>query len=194
MKKLALVISFPLIMIGAELEYKGNIGFETQYLHHDVDNKRDSALALKLEAELKKELGDGAFVAKLKSIVDKDDQERRYVDFNDFYYQYNFEDSDLLIGRSTRFWGALEFYNLTDIFNTKDFLDDPFDYDSKLGSWNVAYTKYFDNSELSLIVKLHEERQRMQDNESVNNFFPLPYEDNLKTQKRCISPIHIFKI
>ncbi|HIP46847.1 MAG TPA: hypothetical protein EYG95_04745 [Campylobacterales bacterium] len=183
MRKLALLSLLPLIMIAGELEYKGNLTFEAQYLHHDIDNKRDNVLALRLEAEVKKEVGDGVFVAKLKGILDKDDEERRYVDFNDLYYQYNFEDSDILIGRNTRFWGALEFYNLTDVFNAKDFLDDPFDYDSKLGAWNVAYTKYLENSEISLIVKLHEERQKIQDSESVNNFFPLPYHDKLITTK-----------
>ncbi|HIP60611.1 MAG TPA: hypothetical protein EYH01_09315 [Campylobacterales bacterium] len=183
MKRLAFLSLLPLVMVAGEFERKGNIGFEVQYLGHDIDNKRDNALALRFEMEVKKEVGDGVFVAYVKKVFDKDDKERRYIDFNDLYYQHNFEDSDILIGRNTRFWGALEFYNLTDVFNTKDFLDDPFDYDSKLGSWNIAYTKYLDNSEISLIVKLHEEKQRIQDSESVNNFFPLPFDDDLKTQK-----------
>ncbi len=173
----------PLIMIASAWEYKGNIGIEAQYLKHDIANKRDNALALRVEAEVKKELGDGVFVMRMKRIMDKDDHERRYMDFLDLYYQHNFENADILIGRSTRFWGALEFYNLTDVFNTKDFLDDPFDYDSKLGAWNVAYTHYLDSGELSLIVKVHEERQKVQDSKSVNNFFPLPYQDKLQTQK-----------
>lgn len=181
MKKLAFAF-LPLLLIGGEFEYTGNIGFEAQYFSHEIANKRDNSLALRMEAELKKEIGDDLFVVKLKGILDKDDNERRYFDFNDFYYQHNFEDSDVLIGRNTRFWGALEFYNLTDVFNTKDLLDDPFDYDSKLGSWNIAYTKYLENSEIALIVKLYEEKQQMQDRESVNNFLPLPYRDYLKTQ------------
>ncbi len=183
MKKLVLTLFFPLILISSELEYKGNIGFETSYLHHDMPNKRDSALALHLEAEFKKEFGDGEVVVKLKSFFDKDDKNRRYVDFNDLYYKYNFEESDILIGRNIRFWGALEFYNLSDVFNTKDFLDNPFDYESKLGAWNVAYTRYLENSEISLIIKLYEDRQPMQDKESVNNFLPLPYNDKLNRQK-----------
>jgi hypothetical protein len=170
-------------MIGEGVEYKGNISFESQYLHHDIFDKRKNALALRVESELKKSWGEGVFVGKIKALLDKDDSSRRYIDFSDLYYQYNFEDSDILIGRNTRFWGALEFYNITDVFNTKDFLDDPFDYDSKLGSWNIAYTHYLESGEFSLIVKLHEERQRVQDRESVNNFFPLPYEDTLLTQK-----------
>ncbi len=183
MRKLALLALAPLIMIAGELEFKGNIGLEAQYLKHDIANKRDNALALRVEVEVKKEVGDGVFVMKMKRIMDKDDHERRYMDFSDLYYQYNFENADILIGRNTRFWGALEFYNLTDVFNTKDFLDDPFDYDSKLGAWNVAYTHYLRSGEVSLIVKLHEERQKVQDRESVNNFFPLPYHDKVRTQK-----------
>ncbi len=183
MKKLALVSLIPLFLAGGELEYKGNIGFEAQYLSHDVKNKRDNSLALRLETELKQEFGDGEVAIKIKCLYDKDDENRRYVDFNDLYYKYNFENSDILIGRNTRFWGALEFYNLVDVFNSRDFLDDPFDYESKLGAWNIAYTSYLENSEISIILKLHQEKQRIQDRESINNFFPLAYNDDLITQK-----------
>ena len=182
-KKLLLPLLLSCSLFSNELEYKGNVGFESKYLLHDIANKRDSALTLVLEARVKKSFGDSEVVAKLKALFDKDDKNRRYFDFTDLYYLYNFENSDILIGRNSRFWGALEFYNITDVFNTKDFLDDVFDYKSKLGSWNVAYTKYFDNSDLSLIVKLHEQRQKMQDQKSVDYFFPLDYDDELITSK-----------
>ncbi len=183
MKKFTLLSLAPMLLLASDWEHKGNIGFEAQYFHHDIPNKRDNALALKIEGELKKSFEAGEFVLKAKGLWDKDDSNRRYRDFSDFYYKYNFENSDILIGRNTRFWGALEFYNLTDVFNTKDFLDDPFDYDSKLGAWNIAYTQYLESGELSLIVKLHEERQKMQEQASVNYFLPLPYHDKLTTQK-----------
>ena len=54
MRKLALLVLLSSIMIAGEWEYKGNIGFEAQYLHHDIENKRDNAFALRLEAEAKK--------------------------------------------------------------------------------------------------------------------------------------------
>ncbi len=183
MKKLILASLLPLFLVSGELEYKGNIGFEAQYLNHDIENKRDNSLALRLESELKKEFGDGEIAINIKALYDKDDENRRYLDFNDLYYKYNFENSDILIGKNTLFWGALEFYNVVDVFNSKDFLDDPFDYDSKLGAWNIAYTSYFDNSEISLILKFHEQKQKMQDRESINNFFPIAYDDDLITQK-----------
>ncbi len=193
MIKKLILISLLSCSLFAEVEYKGNVGFEAQKFIHDISNKRDNSLALRLEAELKKEFGYSEVAVKLKALYDKDDKNRRYIDFNDLYYLYNFEDSDILIGRNTRFWGALEFYNITDVFNTKDFLDDPFDYSSKLGSWNIAYTKYFENSEISFIAKLYEERQKMQDIDSINYFFPLPYDDDLITQKDRSRPTIFLK-
>ncbi|SFV50848.1 hypothetical protein MNB_SV-12-1090 [hydrothermal vent metagenome] len=164
-------------------EYKGNIGIESSYIEHDIENKRDNQNALRLDAEIQQSFAQGKMVINLKVVRDLNDKERRYFDFNDFYYKHNFENGDLLIGRNTRFWGAMEFYNHTDVFNTKDWLDNPFDYDSKIGSKNIAYTHYFDNSELSVIAKLHEETQSVQENKSVNRFLPAIYNDKLITQK-----------
>lgn len=171
------------VLMAEDAEYKGNIGIEASYYSQDNSYKRDDMSALYIDAQWKKTFENAQFVVKVKGVFDSNDEGRRYVDFNDLYYKYKFQQSDLQIGRSTHFWGALEFYNPTDIFNTKDRLDDPFDFDSKIGSWNVAYTKYFGSDELSVIVKLHEETQRMQDSKSVYNYFPLPYNDDLLTQE-----------
>ena len=171
------------LLLAEGFEYKGNIGFEKAYIDHNIKNKRNSQDAIHLELELKQKIKDGQFVFSGKAIIDRDDRERRYIGINDLYYKHNFEDSDLLIGKNTRFWGAMEFYNHTDSFNTNDVLDDTFDYDSKIGAWNLAYTHYFENSELALIAKLYEEEQPFQDRESVNNFFPFRYNQELERQK-----------
>lgn len=170
-------------LLSKGMEYKGNIGFESSYIEHDIANKRDQQHALHMELELKQKLSDGQIVFNGEAFYDKDDENRRYVDVNDLYYKHEFENSDLLVGRNTRFWGAMEFYNHTDVFNTKDWLDNPFDYDSKIGSNNIAYTHYFDNSDLAVIAKIGQAKQRVQDNESVNNFLPPNYNDTLVTQK-----------
>jgi hypothetical protein len=178
-------VLFPALLVlplFAEVEYKGNLGFEVDYFEHSLQDKRDNALALRGEFEVKKTAGEGEFKLKLKGVWDKDDQERRYVDFSEFYYKYNFEDSELLLGRNTLFWGALEVYNLVDVFNTKDALDDPFDYDKKLGVWNISWTRFFDNSEFSLLLRLKEEDQKFQESASVFNFLPLPYNSDLMLQ------------
>ncbi len=165
-----------------EIAYKGNLGIEYDYFSHDIPGKRDDASALRGAFETKKAFGDAEVKLHLKGIYDKEDGKRRYVDIQELYYKYNFEDSELLIGRNILFWGVLEVYNIADVFNTKDTLDDPFDYDKKLGAWNIAWTRFFDNSELSVIVKLYEEDQRFQDRESVFNFLPLPYDSDLITE------------
>jgi len=184
MKKLITISTLLSSLLLAEgFEYKGNIGFESAYSKHNMENKRESQNALRLELELKEKIKSGQFVFNGKAIVDYDDKERRYFDANDLYYKHDFENSDLLIGRNTRFWGAMEFYNHTDNFNTKDWRDNPFDYDSKLGANNIAYTHYFDNSEISLIAKVHETGQKVQDKKSVNSFLPPNYNDRLETQE-----------
>jgi hypothetical protein len=170
------------------LEYKGNIGFESSYIEHEIAGKREKQNALRLELELKQKVATGQFVFNGKSIVDYNDKERRYFDVNDLYYKHEFENSDLLLGRNTRFWGGMEFYNHTDSFNTKDWLDNPFDYDSKIGSNNIAYTHYFDNSEFAVIAKVYETGQKVQEQKSVNSFLPPNYNDRLETQENKNRP------
>jgi hypothetical protein len=184
MKKIVLLSSLLSGLLLADgFEYKGNIGSESTYANHDIDGKRETQNALRLELELKQKTKSGQVVFSGLGIVDIDDKKRRYLNVKDLYYKHEFENSDLLIGRNTRFWGALEFYNHTDTFNTKDWRDDPFDYDAKIGANNIAYTHYFDDSEFSVIAKVHEEQQRVQDIESVSNFIPSIYSDKLETQK-----------
>jgi len=184
MKRYLLMYIFLISRLIAEnVEYGGSIGIEGSYFQHNIPDKRNTAVALRFEIDLKKSFENSQVVVNLKGILDGEDTERRYVDFNDLYYKYKFEESDLQIGRSTRFWGAMEFYNHTDIFNTKNWLDDPLDFDSKIGAWNIAYTKYFGDNEFSIIIKVHEEKQAIQDNKSLYNIYPLPYDNNLITQE-----------
>ena len=175
-----------------DLEYKGNIEVESAYFGHNMENKRDNQSAFRFEIEGKYKLKDNQkFVAKLKAIYDTNDNKRRYFDFNDLYFQHDFKNYSFLIGKSTRFWGAMEFYNQTDTFNTKDLLDNPFDYDSKVGSWNIAYTRFFDNSEFSIIAKLNEEKQRMQESRSIYNFLPYSYNEKLDTDSDDVPTIYL---
>ena len=177
-----------LLLLAEGFEYKGNIGFEGAYINHSLSNKEDNQIAFRGEIEFQQKFSSSKVVFGAKSIIDIADKERRYIEVTDAYYKYNFENSDILIGRKTNFWGAMEFYNHTDNFNTKDFRDDPFDYDSKLGAWNLAYTYYFENSELSFIAKVHQEEQKPQGEKSVNNFFPSSYEGDLETQSNLDRP------
>jgi len=169
--------------LGAEpLEYKGNLTLDTAYIDHDLPDKWHSQNALRLEMELKQPLAQGELLLNAQGLYDTKDSKRRYLNLHDLYYKHAFDNSDLLIGRTTRFWGAMEFYNQSDLFNTKDWRDNPFDYDRKIGAWNLAYTYYFDNADLSLITKLHEEEQRVQDQHAIDNLLPNNYHADLETQ------------
>ncbi|MCK5853707.1 MAG: hypothetical protein KAG56_00710, partial [Sulfurovaceae bacterium] len=175
-----------------DLEYKGNIGVETAYFNHDMENKRDNQSAFRFELDGKYKIKNNQkIVAKVKAIYDTNDNKRRYFDINDLYFQHDFKNYSFLIGKSTRFWGAMEFYNQSDTFNTKDLLDNPFDYESKVGAWNIAYTRFFDNSEFSIIAKLHEEKQRMQESRSIYNFLPYSYNEKLDTDSDDVPTIYL---
>ncbi len=182
MKRYFLALGLGTLLSANGLEYKGNLGIEYNWFDHDLPQKRDDAFALRGELELKRGSENGLWKLKAKSIYDLEDANRRYIDFQELYYRHDFENSELLIGRNTLFWGALEVYNLVDVFNTKDTLDDPFDYDRKLGAWSVAWTRFFDNGEVAIILRLKEEDQKMQERESVFNFLPQPYDSDLLTE------------
>ncbi|HIO95811.1 MAG TPA: hypothetical protein EYG67_03230 [Campylobacterales bacterium] len=177
------------LLMAEALEYKGNVSLESAYWSHDLEQKRESQMALHLEGEATYKIDENKkVVAKVKGIYDANDGKRRYFDFNDLYFQHSFENSNFLIGRNTRFWGAMEFYNHTDNFNTKDWADDPFDYESKLGAWNMAYTYYLDDAEISIIAKFYEEEQGVAESRSINNFMPSNYSSNLATQRDRSNP------
>ena len=178
--------------VESDLEYKGNVAVESAYFNHDMDNKRDNQSAFRFELEGKYQLKKNQkFVAKVKGIYDTNDNKRRYLDFNELYFQHDFDKWNFLIGKNTRFWGAMEFYNQSDTFNSKDLLDNPFDYDSKLGSWNIAFSRFFDNGEFALIAKLNEESQPMQEERSIYNFLPYRYDDKLDTDSDDVPTIYL---
>ncbi len=185
MRKFLILSALLSSLLWAEkFDYKGNIGFESSHINHDINNKRDTQNALRGEFGFKESIGESTeLIFNAKVIYDSADHERRYIEIEDLYYKYAFEEADLLIGRNTRFWGAMEFYNLVDTFNSKDYRDDPLDYDAKLGAWNIAYTYYFDNSELALIAKARQEDQKIQDSRSILNILPQNYNDQLLTQE-----------
>ena len=149
MKKLAFLTLFSLFLFG--WESRGNISFEKTKFY----SPSKTSPAIRGDLELKNK----GLTISLKAISDSKDTKRRYIDLQELNYTFSKGDYDFSFGKSIKFWGSLELHNLTDVFNQKDILDDITDEDKKLGSWNVSASKYFDDDELSLIVKLKEEYQ-----------------------------------
>lgn len=159
-----------------EFEYKGYVGADMQYYLTHPDGKHPGNFTLQQQLELKYTREDFEAAATLYAQEDSYDltdekNERSFVRLDEFYGKYNFENDMLFGGRNIRFWGALEANNIVDTFNTKDMRTDGLD-PQKQGAWNVAYTHYFENSEVALIAKLYEEQQKMAAYPYVYYFFP----------------------
>ena len=163
-------------LLYGELEYKGYIGLDRQYYISKPSGKHPGNLTLQQQLELKYTEGDFEAVISLYAQEDSYDlssekNDRSFVRLDELYGKYYFEDDMVLAGRNIRFWGALEVNNIVDTFNTRDFRTDGLD-PQKQGAWNVSYTHYFENSELSLIAKFYEEQQKMAAYPYVYYFFP----------------------
>ena len=97
--------------------------------------------------------------------------DRSYLRLDELYAKYDFDDDQILAGKNVRFWGALEVRNITDVFNSDELRDDPFESD-KLGSWNASYSHFTDSGEISAIVKFYEQEREMSAFPYVYYFFP----------------------
>ncbi len=137
-----------------DIELKGNIGVE--YKKKTFSNSSTDTINSKSingQLELTYYYNKLKLFTNIEALKDKDDSQRNYIKLNEAYIKYEADDYDLLIGKDIRFWGSLEIHNLTDIFNKKNILNDPYDKDKKLGTVNLTYTKYFDNEdEISVIL------------------------------------------
>ena len=75
----------------------------------------------------------------------------------------------------------MEAKNITDVFNQQDLRIKPSKTDKK-GAYNIEYTHYYDDSEISIIVKIHEENNDMASSSYYYNNLPLKYSKKLKSK------------
>ena len=172
------------------VSYRGDVNWITQsYLIAPKDKNPDNitvnsnleasykkdALKLHTSIRLQQDFNDIESGAK--------DTHRSYARIDELYGEYEFDDSQVLVGKSIRFWGALEVRNIADVFNPYDLRADPF-YKTKLGVINAEYTRYTETGELSFIVQLYEQPREMSAYPYVYYYFPknITYSKDLKTQ------------
>lgn len=160
----------------AEFEVKGYVGADAQGYITKPDGKHPANFTLQQQLELAYSAGDFESAVTVYAQEDSYDltdekNERTFIRLDELYGKYNFENDMLFGGRNIRFWGALEANNVVDTFNTKDMRTDGLD-PQKKGAWNVAYTHYFESSEIALIAKVYEEKQKMAAYPYVYYFFP----------------------
>ena len=177
--KTLLGIIFLASLLQAEWSTKGYLGVDMQVYPTIPNGKNKSNFTLQQKLEIGYEYED--FEAALNVYAQEDSSDlssdeatqnkRSFIRLDEVYGKYNFENDMIFAGKNIRFWGALEVNNLVDTFNTHDFRTDGLD-PQKQGAWNVAYTHYFENSEFSMMVKLHEEEEKMAAYPYAYYFFP----------------------
>ncbi|HIP19929.1 MAG TPA: hypothetical protein EYG70_02255 [Sulfurimonas sp.] len=195
MKHLVLLFSLFTAVL-ADIEISGHFDLDSQFYLKVPQGKNTNSFTAKQTLEINYEEDSLSVYANLyaqEAYYDFTSQdtktERTFARVDELYLKYDFDDDALKAGKSIEFWGSLELRNIVDGFNPRDFRNDFFSND-KLGVYNVSYSHYFENSELSLIAKLQEEQQLMAAQPYVYYFFPsfVTYDGTLNTQDSIHRP------
>jgi len=114
-------------------------------------------------------------------------KDRRYLSLNEFYFTKEYEDYSLSIGKTIKYWGELEGFNIADVYNQKNYLLDPFGKSQKIGSLGLNILRYFDDDTLEFGVKFYEEDLEYS---SSAPYYPLSldYDSELKLSKERYTP------
>ncbi len=126
--------------------------------------------------------------AKLEFLYSSEYKERRYLLLNELYITKEFDDYALSLGKKIKYWGELEGYNVSDIYNQKNYLKDPFDKTAKYGAMGADITRYFDENSLELGVKFYEDDIIYPQNSTPYSPFPLTYEKKLHLSDKRYTP------
>ncbi|NPA59358.1 MAG: hypothetical protein GXO30_02665 [Epsilonproteobacteria bacterium] len=115
-------------------------------------------------------------------------RQKRYIMLNELYLSHETDDYTLKVGKSIKFIGELEGYNITDFYNQKNYLKDPFDKSAKLGSLGADFTYYFEDSYIMVGLKLYEQDIKYPTKEMPYNPFEMPYSKELQLQDKRYTP------
>lgn len=185
MKKL---LSFILLFsyLHGDVELKASFAIDLQKFYKK-SSKSSSNLTFEQKLSLKKSFED-SFVfldlyvqEDLSDFTNKVDNNRSFIRLNELYYQNDFSNDKILFGKSIRFWGALEAKNIADVFNNQDLRSKPFKTDKK-GSYNIEYTHYYEDSEISFISKFYEQKNKRPSSSYYYNTLPFDYSEKLKSK------------
>ena len=107
-------------------------------------------------------------------------KQRRYLLLNELYTSKDIGDYTISFGKKVKYWGELEGFNITDVYNQKNYIKDPFDKSAKYGAWGVETTRYFEENSLEIGVKFYEEDLQLPTKDTP--YAPLPYDYGKKLQ------------
>jgi len=154
MRYLLSILFISSTLIASELEYKGNIGIDIKKYNYNISFlKQKTQKTIEANIELKKTYEEVVLFTKIESIKDIDKSTRKYLKLNEFYLKYEADNYDIKIGRDIKYWGAMELYNITDIYNKKNTQYNENDKDAKLGTDGFTYNYYLQNEDsISVII------------------------------------------
>ena len=113
---------------------------------------------------------------------------KQYVQLNELYFSQEYQNYTFTVGKIVKHWGELEGYSITDTFNQKNYLLDPFDKDKKIGSWAALATHYSSNNSFEVGLKVSERNQKFPDIGTPYYPFPLSYSENSKLNSSKLHP------
>lgn len=195
MRTLLLSLLFSSLLF-AEVDVSGHLDLDSQVYLTKPDDKNQNSFTASQTLEFTYTYDDLIVFSKLYAqeayydfASDSDKTERTFARLDELYAKYDFENDAIKVGKSIEFWGSLELRNISDAFNPSEFRDDLFS-TNKLGVWNMTYSHYTQTGEISLIVKLDEQEQKMAAYPYVYYFFPkfVTYDGALKTQDGANRP------
>ncbi len=168
LKKVLFLLLFCVSTLFGEFETSGYIGLNSQSYLTLPKGKHKNNFTAKQEIKLKYTKEDFSIFANIYAQEDyydlsNDDtkhNDRTFIRLDELYLKYDFENDMISVGKSIKFWGALEVKNIVNVFNQKDFRTDLLRSD-EMGAYNFTYSHYTENGEISAILKLNEPNQPM---------------------------------
>lgn len=117
-----------------------------------------------------------------KLVVDylyNSEHSKQYLYLNEAFVRKELKNYSYTVGKIIQYWGELEGHNITDVFNHKNYLYDPFNKDKKLGSWALLTSRYIGNNTFEIGMKFFEGDQKFPKKNAPFYPFTVSYEKGL---------------
>jgi hypothetical protein len=181
MIKLLLLLSS--ILLAHAVDYKSNIALK--YKSYDSFTNE-----LLFQGDTKLKLENDIFTSNIniEYLYSKEYKQKRYLMLNELYITKEYEYYSFVFGKTIKFLGELEGFNIADIYNQKNYLLDPFDKSAKLGSYSLFATKYFNEESVEFGIKFYEESQKYPTKETPYAPLDINYDNELELSDQTYTP------
>jgi hypothetical protein len=140
---------------GWQFTLGGNVSAEMQAFPQSAQDPRqdDWNLSFALEPEFKWRNKESGLTVQFNPFAryDMADDERSHADLRELSLRKEFGESDLLVGVSKVFWGAMESVHWVDVINQTDLIEN-IDGEAKLGQPMINYNQFTDYGRFSFFV------------------------------------------